>query len=193
MGILVAEGNDDRDRVAYLRQLALDSLNGYAGGFTELERVNRDLKWIIRSLDGLADPSWTGSLLGTWGSLEATYASALAQKRSSLTKDEEVDVRETIAELLAEFRRHELPLNSGEMPRKFDAVRLLRPLPEHDLQAGARGTVVEDYTEYLDGSEPAEFLVEFAGPGGATQALVNVPKEDLEVAWRPGYSDLPRT
>jgi hypothetical protein len=192
MGILVAEGKDDRDRVAYLRQLALDSLNSYAGGFSELERVDRDLKWIIRSLDGLADSSWTGSLMGAWGSLEATYASAVAQKRSSLVEDEEADVRETVAELIAEFSRYDLLLNSGETPRKFDVVRLLRPLPEHGLQNGVTGTVAEDYTEYLDGSEPAELLVEFSGLGGVAQASVNVPIEDLEVIWRPGYSDLPR-
>jgi hypothetical protein len=130
-------------------------------------------------------------LMGAWGSLEATYASALAQKRSSLTKDEEADIRETVAELIAEFSRYDLRLNSGETPRKFDIVRLLRPLPEHDLQTGVTGTVVEDYAEYLDGSEPAEFLVEFTGPGGVAQALVNVPKEDLEVIGRPGYSELP--
>ncbi|WP_421845166.1 hypothetical protein [Mycobacterium sp.] len=45
-----------RDRVAYLRQLALDSLNIYNGGFAKLERGDRDLKSIIRSLEEVADP-----------------------------------------------------------------------------------------------------------------------------------------
>jgi hypothetical protein len=60
---------DRRDRTAYLRQLAVESLTSYSGGFAELERIDRDLKSIIRSLDGVADPSWTSSLIGQWGYL----------------------------------------------------------------------------------------------------------------------------
>lgn len=191
MGILVADEKDDRDRVAYLRQLALDSVDSYAGGFSELERVDRDLKWIIRSLEEVADSSWTGSLLGEWGSLEATYASAVAHNRSSLTEDEEAVVRESIGKLRNELEHYELPLGPAEAPREHDVVRLLRPLPKRGLQLGITGTVVEDYSAYLDGSEAAELLVEFAGADGVS--LVNVAKEDLEVVWRPGYSELPRS
>jgi hypothetical protein len=49
----MADDMDNRDRVAYLRLLAVESLDNYAGGFSALERVDRDLKWIFRSLDGL--------------------------------------------------------------------------------------------------------------------------------------------
>ncbi len=192
MGILVAEEKDDRDRVAYLRQLALDSLDSYAGGVSGLERVDRDLKWIIRSLEQVADSSWTGSLLEEWGSLEATYASALAHNKSTLTEDEEVVVRESIGNLRNELWDYELPLGPAETPRENDVVRLLRPLPKHDLQLGITGTVMEDYSAYLDGSEAAELLVEFADPDGVNQALVNVAKEDLEVVSRPGYRKSPR-
>src|SRR6185312_8781090 len=192
MGILVAEEKNDRDRVAYLRQLALDSLDSYAGGFSELERVDRDLKWIIRSLEEVADSSWTGSLLGEWGSLEATYASALAHNRSTLTEDEEVVVRESIGNLRNELRHYELPLGPAETPREHDVVRLLRPLPKYDLQLGITGTVVEDYSAYLNGSEAAELLVEFTDPDNANQALVNVAREDLEVVSRPGYRKSPQ-
>jgi hypothetical protein len=93
-----------RDRVAYLRQLALDSLNNYSGGFAELERVDRDLKSIFRSLEEVADPSWTNSLSRQWFQLEIIYASALAEERFRLTQDEEVDVQEIVAKLIAELQ-----------------------------------------------------------------------------------------
>lgn len=92
------------DRVAYLRQLALDSLSSYGGGFAELERIDRDLKSIIRSLNDVADASWTGSLLRQWGQLEIIYALALKDGRFRLTKDEEGDVQEIVAGLLAELQ-----------------------------------------------------------------------------------------
>ncbi|WP_156766562.1 hypothetical protein [Mycobacterium sp. E2327] len=98
-----------RDRVADLRQLALDSLNRYAGGFAELERIDRDLKSIIRSLEEVADPSWTGSLLGQWGELEIIYALALDDGRRYLTQDEEADVQGIVAELRDELQGYKLP------------------------------------------------------------------------------------
>ncbi|ARG60078.1 hypothetical protein PJK45_05030 [Mycobacterium kansasii] len=103
--------NEDvsRDRTAYLRQLALDSLNRYSGGFADLERVDRDLKSIIRSLNDVADPSWTSSLLRLWGQLEIIYALALDEERFRLTEEEEVYVRGVIAELVAELQGYELP------------------------------------------------------------------------------------
>lgn len=41
--------NETHDRVAYLRRLALDSLSSYRSGFAELERIDRDLKSIVRA------------------------------------------------------------------------------------------------------------------------------------------------
>lgn len=101
--------NEDvsRDRVAYLRQLALDSLDNYSGGFAQLERVDRDLKSIIRSLEEVADPSWTSSLLRLWGQLEIIYASALAEDRFRLTQDEEVYLQGIVAKLAAELKGYE--------------------------------------------------------------------------------------
>ncbi|VBA45767.1 hypothetical protein LAUMK13_05524 [Mycobacterium innocens] len=108
-----------RDRTAYLRQLALDSLNSYSGGFADLERVDRDLKSIIRSLNDAADPSWTSSLLRLWGQLEIIYALALDEERFRLTEEEEVYARGVIDELIAELQGYELPpvRDTGEEPR----------------------------------------------------------------------------
>ncbi len=183
----MADDKHDRDRVAYLRLLAVESLNNYSGGFSELNRVDRDLKWTIGSLAEVADPSWTAALIGHWGSLEVVYATALAHNRSDLTENEEVEVRESIAKLLAELERYKLELIPGVRPRERDIVRLLRPLVEHGLEAGVTGTVVADYGEY----SPATFLVEFADSQGVTQALVDVLRADLEVVWRLGYSNPP--
>ncbi|ETW25211.1 hypothetical protein [Mycobacterium gastri] len=103
--------NDDvsRDRTAYLRQLALDSLNSYGGGFADLERVDRDLKSIIRSLNDVADPSWTSSLLRLWGQLEIIYALALDEERFRLSEEDEAYVQGVIAELRAKLRGYNLP------------------------------------------------------------------------------------
>ena len=67
-------------------------------------------------------------------------------------------------------------------PQDSDVVTLRRPLPGHDLAAGAQGTVVNDVqTQGL----PAAYLVEFADSDGMTRALVHVPEDNLEVVWRP--------
>lgn len=55
-----------RDRAANLRQLALDSLNSCGGRFADLERIDREWKSIIRSLNDVADPPSTSSLLRMW-------------------------------------------------------------------------------------------------------------------------------
>ncbi|WP_156771867.1 hypothetical protein [Mycobacterium sp. 1245805.9] len=104
-------------RIAYLRQLALDSLKDYSGGFVGLERVDRDLKSIIRSLEEVADPSWTNSLLRQWGQLEIIYALILDEGRFRLTHEEEADVREIIATIRTELQRYEppSPLDAGEV------------------------------------------------------------------------------
>ncbi|HYB39029.1 MAG TPA: DUF4926 domain-containing protein [Mycobacterium sp.] len=67
----------------------------------------------------------------------------------------------------------------------------LRPLSEHNLPAGSRGTVVVDYTKYWDGDVPPEYEVEFADSDGITQALVTLSGDDLEVVSRPGYGKSP--
>jgi hypothetical protein len=92
------------DRVALLRRLAQESLNSYSGGFAELEKLDRDLKSIIRTLTDLADSPWTKSLLRQWGQLEIIYALALAEGRFDLSQDEETDVRDIITGLINEFR-----------------------------------------------------------------------------------------
>ncbi|ORB72856.1 hypothetical protein BST44_17190 [Mycobacterium scrofulaceum] len=62
-------------------------------------------------------------------------------------------------------------------------VRLLRALPEHNLAAGVRGTVVMDYP--TESNEARAYEVEFSDADGITQALVTLAVDDLEVVWRP--------
>ncbi|OBI05082.1 hypothetical protein A5679_14145 [Mycobacterium scrofulaceum] len=64
-------------------------------------------------------------------------------------------------------------------------IRLLRPLPEHDLPAGFRGTVVMDYSKGANANLPPAYEVEFADADGITRALVTFTEHDLEVVWRP--------
>ncbi|OJZ64303.1 hypothetical protein BRW65_29140 [Mycobacterium paraffinicum] len=71
-------------------------------------------------------------------------------------------------------------------PQEFDLIRLLRPLPEHGLPAGSRGTVVMDYAKDANADLPPAYEVEFADVDGATRALVTLGEGDLEVVWRPG-------
>ncbi|MGH3542016.1 MAG: DUF4926 domain-containing protein [Mycobacterium sp.] len=178
---------DLRGRIAYLRQLAVDSLSSYSGGFAELERIDRDLKSIIWSLDEVADKSWTSSLIGQWGYLEAIYASALGHERYRLTQEEEVDVQGVVADLLAAFRDYEIPLSREDKPEEHDIVRLLRPLPGHKLPAGSTGTVVVDYAKYSGGDGPLEYEVEFTDSDGATNVLATLSMDDIEIVSRPGY------
>ncbi len=70
-------------------------------------------------------------------------------------------------------------------PEELDVVRLLRPLPEHNLAAGSRGAVVMDRAKYSAEDLPPAYEVEFAEADGVTQALVTVSGDDLEVVWRP--------
>jgi hypothetical protein len=97
-----ATGPDDR--VAYLKELAVDSLTRFGGGFADLERLVGEMKSIVRSLDEVADASWTKALLKQWGQLEIVYALVLDEGRSSLSEAEEADVREIVAKFLTEFR-----------------------------------------------------------------------------------------
>jgi hypothetical protein len=99
----LTHNEDSHRRIAYLRQLARDSLKNYSGGFAGLERVARDIESIIRSLEEVADPSWTSALLRKSGQLEIMYAMALHEGRSQLTQDEEDYAREVVAGLLTEF------------------------------------------------------------------------------------------
>ncbi len=69
-------------------------------------------------------------------------------------------------------------------PEEYDVVRLLRPLPEHNLPAGSRGAVVMDYTKYSDKDLPPAYEVEFMDSDGVTQAVVTIYEKDLEVVWR---------
>ena len=98
------EGKPSTDRVDLLQRLAIDCLDNYGSGFVDLERLDRDLKSIIRSLSDIAESAWTNSLLRQWGQLEIIYASALAEGRFDLSQGEENDVQEIIAGLINEFR-----------------------------------------------------------------------------------------
>jgi len=76
-------------------------------------------------------------------------------------------------------------------PEEYDVVRLLRDLPEHNLSAGSTGAVVMDYTKQSDGNLPPAYEVEFVDSYGATQALVTVSGDDLEVVSRPDSGSMP--
>lgn len=71
-------------------------------------------------------------------------------------------------------------------PEEYDVVRLLRPLPEYDLPAGARDAVVMDHTKYSKRNIPPAYEVEFVDDDGVTQVLATVSEDDLEVVSRPG-------
>jgi hypothetical protein len=175
--------DDHRDQIAFLRQLAIESVRRYRGGFRDLERLDRDLKTIIWTLEGIADPSWTDTLISLWGPLEITYASALAHQRQDLTQDDESYVGEAVESLLAEFERYEIALKPDDKPREHDTVRIRQPLMEYALPVGATGTVVVDYAASTDGGLVDEYEVQFGGDG----LLVNVSGEDVEIVWWPGY------
>ena len=121
-------------------------------------------------------------LLRQWLDLEGIYASALAHQRYRLTQEEEVEVQGIIAGLLAEFQSCNLPPAIEVKPEEYDVVILLRALPEHDLAAGSRGTVVIDYTQYSRVDLPPAYEVEFVKSDGTTQALVTLFEDDIEVA-----------
>jgi hypothetical protein len=70
-------------------------------------------------------------------------------------------------------------------PEELDVVKLLRPLPEHNLPAGSTGTVVMDYTTFPNKDLPPAYEVEFIDDDGITTlAVVTVYEKDLEVVWR---------
>lgn len=94
------------DRIALLQRLAAECLKNYHGGLADLERLDRDLKSIIRALSDIADPSWTKSLLRQWGQLEIIYALALDEGRVRLSQDEENEVQDIVAGLIIEIRDH---------------------------------------------------------------------------------------
>ncbi|WP_050725660.1 DUF4926 domain-containing protein [Vulgatibacter incomptus] len=58
--------------------------------------------------------------------------------------------------------------------QEYDVVRLRRPLFEHNLSAGALGTVVMVF------QDPPAFEVEFCDKDGVTLALVTLKEPDLE-------------
>jgi hypothetical protein len=75
-------------------------------------------------------------------------------------------------------------MNTDGIPQEYDVVRLLRPLPEHNLAAGATGAVVTDYDRFSRGDRPPAYEVEFTDENGATLVLVTVQAGDLEVVQR---------
>jgi hypothetical protein len=93
-----------RDRVSYLKGLALSSLGSYQGGFGGLEAVVTDIKSIVRSLQEVADPAWAAKILKQWGQLEILFALVLDDGRSSLTAREEEEATDIVHALMKEFR-----------------------------------------------------------------------------------------
>ena len=73
---------------------------------------------------------------------------------------------------------------SAMTPREYDVVRLVNPLPEHNLSPGSKGTVVTDYSKYPSRASSNAFEVEFMDDDGETLALVTVSGKDIEVVWR---------
>jgi hypothetical protein len=176
-----------RDRIAHLRQLGVDSLINYSGGFAALRRIDRDLKCIIAYLEDIADPAWTSSLLTNWSGLEILYALRLADGRHSLTAEEEVDVQDIVAGLLQELRGYQIALTDEDKPEEGDTVRLRRSLPEQGLTAGSLGTIIVDYAKYTDSDEPLDYGVEFTGPDGTTDLFENLAVDAVELVSRPSY------
>lgn len=62
-------------------------------------------------------------------------------------------------------------------PELFDIVELLVNLPENELKAGVRGTIVERY-----GNDAYE--VEFSDSDGETLALCTIPPEQFIIVWQ---------
>ncbi len=58
--------------------------------------------------------------------------------------------------------------------KEYDVVRLIRPLPEHQLSSGATGAVVMVY------ASPVAYEVEFTDGQGRTIAIVTLREEDLQ-------------
>jgi hypothetical protein len=168
-----------RDRIAHLRQLGVDSLINYSGGFAALRRIDRDLKCIIAYLEDIADPAWTSSLLTNWSGLEILYALRLADGRHSLTAEEEVDVQDIVAGLLQELRGYQIALTAEDKPEEGDT--------EQGLTAGSLGTIIVDYAKYTDSDEPLDYGVEFTGPDGTTDLFENLAVDAVELVSRPSY------
>lgn len=62
-------------------------------------------------------------------------------------------------------------------PELLDIVELLVNLPEHNLFVGARGTIVECYSD-------EDFEVEFANESGETAALCTLSRPKFIVVWK---------
>jgi hypothetical protein len=62
-------------------------------------------------------------------------------------------------------------------PQLFDVVELLVNLPEHGLQVGAQGAIVEQYSDQ-------SYEVEFTNGIGETITMVVLSPEQFVVVWR---------
>jgi Domain of unknown function (DUF4926) len=184
---MMISDQSSRDRVAYLRQLAVDQLKNYNGGFAGLQHVTCGLDSIISSLQDVADPSWVKSLFRQWSELEIIYALKLDSGRHLMPLEEEMEVRDIVAGLLADFQGYEVPLDPEDKPEEGDVVRLRRSLPERHLKAGSQGVVVVDYARYSGGDAPLEYEVEFADPDNTTKVLSTLSVDDFEIVSRPRY------
>ena len=64
-----------------------------------------------------------------------------------------------------------------KQPRLFDLVELLVDLPENELQAGERGTIVECY-------DNDAYEVEFSDSDGETLALCTLSPKQFIIVWQ---------
>ncbi len=62
-------------------------------------------------------------------------------------------------------------------PELFDIVELLVDLPEHQLQAGTQGTIVECYDDNA-------YEVEFSNSDGETLALCTLSPQQFIIVWQ---------
>jgi hypothetical protein len=69
-------------------------------------------------------------------------------------------------------------------PKEYDVVRLINPLPDYDLPAGSKGTVVMEFAKTSGGAVQRQYEVEFVDDDGVTLALATVLQDDLEVVWQ---------
>ncbi len=62
------------------------------------------------------------------------------------------------------------------MPALFDLIELIEDLPDHKLAAGARGTIVECYTD-------KDYEVEFTNAEGETLAFFALRSDKFVIVW----------
>jgi hypothetical protein len=101
----MTEGIGNNERLRYLAQLALGSLESFTGGFDEIERVDRDIRSILRSMREISDGSLIQSAMREWGQLEILYATLLAEGRRVVDREEQREAFDSVFQLGTIFGR----------------------------------------------------------------------------------------